>query len=595
MNSLPSQNFHFSGRVFLLLVAYRWASLLPGMWLLTAQPQALLAPVQIGAFPVVVLLFVVAHTLQITLFHRRLNSYLIRTPGLLLIDMLIVVVILAISGGTHSPYYLYALSPVLAGAFFFQMRGAILSAAIFTPMFLAAATLTGRITGSVIELDLLTTQTAGIWLIAVLLGYLSVLLDRLHTARNELADAHNVLADKNKALAEAHRQLEIIHELTSSLQEAPDVLTVQQRVLEAVTRDLGYQRALIGLVNPINERLEGWRGASLTGDRASDHSIQIEPFDAVSISLEAGASPFSAALIESLRPFILTGGAQPTTSPALDRWLAGGVWYCLPLILRDHPVGLLILEQPTLQPDSQEDNRPNKELLNPVASQAAVALGTTMLCIDRAQRLAIERERNRIARDIHDTVAQSLFGITFTLDACINMLPDSVEQVRVELSQLRDQASQVNTKVRQSIYDLWPTNLALERLKSDLRLHANQCCQAGVFQLDFTTRGDFEMLTPRLRQTIFQIAQEAVANAARHAGVDSAQVLVQVDSDEVTLQVSDRGLGFDPASVGQAKYGLRGIQERVNAMGGTLQISSSPERGSSLTARLPKLPGAMYV
>jgi signal transduction histidine kinase len=255
---------------------------------------------------------------------------------------------------------------------------------------------------------------------------------------------------------------------------------------------------------------------------------------------------------------------------------------------------LLILEQHTLS-SSQGDNRLSKELLNPVASQAAVALGTTMLCIDRAQRLAVERERNRIARDIHDTLAQSLFGMTFTLDACINMLPDSVEQVRTEMIQLRDQASQVHTQVRQSIYDLWPSNLALERMKSDLRLHASQCCQVGAFHLDFTTRGDFEILTPRIRQTVFQIAQEAVANAAHHAGTDSAQVAIQVDADEVTIQVSDRGLGFDPTSIGEGKYGLRGIKERVNALGGTLQITSSPGEGSTLRARIPRLPGAMYV
>ncbi len=594
MNAQPNQTQLFPGRVFLFLVAYRWASLLPGLWLLTAQPQVLLAPVQIGALRTVVLLLVIAHTLLITLFHRRLNNYLLRMPGLLLIDMVIVVVLLAISGGTHSPYYLYALSPVLAGAFFFQMRGAIVFAAVFTPLFLAAVTLTGRFTGAVIELDLLTTQTAGIWLIAVLFGYPSVLLDRLHTARNELTRAHNTLAERNHALAEAHRQLEIIHELTSSLQAAPDVLSVQQRVLEAVTRDLGYQRALIGLVNPINECLEGWRGARLVGDGASEHSITIEPFEAVSISLETSASPFSAALIDSPKPFLLTGGDQPTTSPALDRWLAGDVWYCLPLILRDHPVGLLMLTQAAEQPASLQENHLSHELLHPVASQAAVALGTTMLCIDRAQRLAVERERNRIARDIHDTVAQSLFGISFTLDACIHLLPDSVEQVRAELIQLRDQASQVHTKVRQSIYDLWPSNLALERMKSDLRLHANQCSPSGEFHLEFTTRGDFETLTPRLRQTIFQIAQEAVANAARHANANSAQVLVQIDADQVTIQVSDRGLGFDPAGIGQDKYGLRGIQERVNALGGTLQISSTAGQGSSLTARLPRLPGAVY-
>jgi signal transduction histidine kinase len=594
MQTPPTQTLHLSSRVFLFLVAYRWASLLPGLWLLTAQPQALLAPVQIGVFPLAVLAVVVSHTLLITLFNRQLNQHLLRMPALLLVDMVFVVALLAISGGTHSPYYLYALSPVLAGAFFFQMRGAILSAAVFTPLFLAAAALTGRITGTVVELDLVTIQTAGIWLIAVLLGYPSVLLKRLRRTSDELTSAHDALADQNKALAEAHRQLEIIHELTTSLQAAPDVLTVQQRVLEAVTRDLGYNCALLGLLNPINERLEGWRGATADQSAPPGKTIYIEPLDAVSLSMEASDSPLITALVSSPEPFTLSSGAPRTGSPAMDRWLEGREWYCCPLVLRDHPIGLLILQQDS-PPASQLPNAQRMELLRPVASQAAVALGTTMLCIDRAQRLAVERERNRIARDIHDTVAQSLFGVTFTLDACINMLPESVDQVRSELVQLRDQASQVRTQVRQSIFDLWPANLALERLKSDLRMHASQCCQARAFRLDFTTRGDFEVLSPRLRQTLFQIAQEAVANAAHHAGTDSAQVIIQVDTDEVTLQVEDRGQGYDPSTIQPGKYGLRGIQERVSAIGGTLQITSSPGEGSSLLVHIPRLPGAMYV
>lgn len=597
-----------TSRVFLSLVAYRWGSLLPGLWLLAAPRQELLASEIYPVLPAGVLAAAAANTLLVTLFHQRLNHRLLQLPALLGIDMLFVVVLLAVSGGTHSPYYLYALSPVLAGAFFFQMRGALLSAAAFTPLFLAGVVLSWRLTGTAIELDLLTTQTAGILLIAVLLGYPSVLLSRLHRARDELSKAHDALAEQNRALAkardqmaaqnielaDAHRQLEIIHALTTSLQAAPDVQTVQQRVLEAVTRDLGFRYALIGLLNPINEHLEGWSAAQAPGTQPPGTQLDITAsLAAASIAMEPGSGPLVQSLLGDLQPVRLSEPELFTPSPVLNRWLQGRVWLCVPLVLREHPIGVLLVDQ--AEPRQAAGIEAVRTLLlGPVCSQAAVALGTTMLCIDRAQRLAVERERNRIARDIHDTVAQSLFGITFTLDACIQMLPEDVVLVKEELTELREQASQVRSQVRQSIFDLWPADLALERFKSDLRLHAIQSARTANFQIEFTTRGDFDSLSPRLRQSIYQIAQEAVANAAHHAGADSAQVLLQVENQEVLLQVEDHGRGFQPESEDHRRFGLRGMQERIDSLGGTLEIISTPGAGVTIRARLPRLPGVVY-
>jgi signal transduction histidine kinase len=103
--------------------------------------------------------------------------------------------------------------------------------------------------------------------------------------------------------------------------------------------------------------------------------------------------------------------------------------------------------------------------LTTVANQAALALGTTILCIDRARRLAVEQERNRIARDIHDTVAQSLFGIVYSLEACINMLPGQADSVRDELIELRALASGAHDEVRRSIFDMWPSSLTRNYLR----------------------------------------------------------------------------------------------------------------------------------
>ena len=102
------------------------------------------------------------------------------------------------------------------------------------------------------------TQLAGIWLFPILFAYPSTLLKDINRAREELSSARDELAQKHENLATAHRQLEIIHDLTVLLQAAPDLISVQERVLGAVTTDLGFSKAVVALVDPAREELGGW-------------------------------------------------------------------------------------------------------------------------------------------------------------------------------------------------------------------------------------------------------------------------------------------------------------------------------------------------
>jgi signal transduction histidine kinase len=227
-----------------------------------------------------------------------------------------------------------------------------------------------------------------------------------------------------------------------------------------------------------------------------------------------------------------------------------------------------------------------------VANQAALALGTTLLCIDRARRLAIETERNRIARDIHDTVAQSLFGIVYSLDACISMLPVQANEVKNELIDLRALASSAHEEVRRSIFNLWPSPLTIELFMGDLTNYVSSCCRPRAFSIIFNNRGDFNSLAPGLRRTIYRMAQEALANSARHSDANSARLCLNVTTDQVYLDISDEGRGFDPAialarNQTREHFGLHGIQERARAMGGECEIISQPGAGVRIMVNLP--------
>ncbi len=537
-----------SNRVFIFLVIYRWVSLIPAL-LMLGKTNALIHPLW-------VLALALAINGIVALFNRPLNRMVIEKPIFLSIDLLFSAFILAISGGSHSPYYLYALSPLLAGAFFFQVRGALTASLLFTPLFIFANTYNPQTPSDVI---VMATQLSGIWLLPLLFAYPSTLLKSVNQATDELSAAH--------------RQLEIIHDLTVLLQAAPDLISVQERVLGAVVTDLGFSKAVVAMVDPTHEEIGGW----LVYPR-EDSFPQTK-----ALSLKSENGEVIKALLN--RNSFVTEGKTLIQDPQLNNWLAQNQWFVMPLYLREHPVGILLVEESGLTKEKEST-------LMTVANQAALALGTTILCIDRARRLAVETERNRIARDIHDTVAQSLFGIVYSLDACITMLPQQADDVKKELIDLRSLANTAHDEVRRSIFDLWPSALNIELFMADLTNYVSGCCRPRTFSIIFNNHGDFNSLSSGMRRTVYRMAQEALANSARHSGAQSARLCLTVTDDEVYLVVSDEGKGFDPSialsrSQNREHFGLHGIQERARAMGGDCEINSQPNAGARIMIQLP--------
>lgn len=558
-----------SSRVFSFLVAFRWAALIPGLLTLVIAnpPKQLLNPILVFGIALLANLF-------ISLTNRSLNQLVLDHPSLISIDLLFSAGLLAVSGGTHSPYYLYALSPLLAGAFFFQMRGALSVSAAFTPLYLIGIYLNAQYTLAQTDVIVLTSQLAGIWLIPILFAYSSVLLKDISQAREDLANARDEIAQKHENLEAAHRQLAIIHDLTLLLQSAPDLISVQERVLGAVTTELGFPKAVVSLVDPAYEELGGW----LVYPQDATFPVT----KAIPLKSENGI------LIRSLltRTIVTSNGEALICEPGLSSWLSQSRWLVLPLYLREHPVGLLLVEECNGLTKEREST------LITVANQAALALGTTILCIDRARRLAVETERNRIARDIHDTVAQSLFGIVYSLDACITMLPQKAEDVRNELIELRTLANSAHEEVRRSIFDLWPSALTIELFMADLTNYISSCCRPRTFTVIFNNTGDFNALSAGLRRTIYRMAQEALANSARHSGAQSARLCLNVGDDQINISITDEGRGFDPEvvlsrSLNREHFGLQGIRERALAMGGACEIISKPDQGTRILIELP--------
>lgn len=559
------------------IVIYRWLSLLPVLWFL-AGPR--------GDSPSLwLLIMAVGLSLAVTLLSQRqpLPGY----PLFLGLDILAMAILLALSGAGRSPYTLHALSPLLAGAFFFQRRGVLLGTAGFTIAYLGLLLIREQFGEFEIETEALLVQLGGGALVTGLFGYTTKLLqgleekqqallvtqEQLRQQNLELSRQCKTLSEQTAELSAAHRQLEIIHEMTMLLQGATDTAVIQQRILRAVATEISCSQVLIGLINPITRKLDRWQVYP-------DNPQLLSVIYPLPLMPEEG---FMAQELLKRRGGWWFNETALVADELLNEWFSRTPWLMLPLALKEEPVGLLLV---AIEGGPAALSEEQLVVLSAIASQAALALST----LDRVKQLAIEQERNRIARDIHDTVTQSLFGIVFTLNACIKMLPRQVELVSQELIELHDLAEQVHQEVRQSIHNLWPAELTLEQFKADLCKYVDHCAGSAGFQVDFTIGGEFEALPLHIRRNLYRVAQEALANVAQHAGVNSARVSLYVEPHEVQLSIRDHGNGFDPKAPpaeNQECFGLRGIRERVQTLQGSCEILSQPGQGAQILVRAP--------
>lgn len=204
-----------------------------------------------------------------------------------------------------------------------------------------------------------------------------------------------------------------------------------------------------------------------------------------------------------------------------------------------------------------------------------------------------EEERSHLARELHDEFGQLLTGLRLLLKTNRDVPADAV---RTRLEQARSIADQLLVRVQGLSFDLRPAALdQLGLLPALLTLGEQYTVQTGV-RIDFKHQGMDGRFPPEVETTAYRVVQEALTNAARHAGVPGVTVRVWAYPDALHVQIEDRGRGFDVevALASVRSCGLAGMQERVLLLGGKLAIESRPGAGTQVTAELPlrRLEGA---
>lgn len=211
---------------------------------------------------------------------------------------------------------------------------------------------------------------------------------------------------------------------------------------------------------------------------------------------------------------------------------------------------------------------------------------------------AQEEERARIARELHDHIGQILTALNYRIEALRGVLTSGhtiAPEMANELHQLADQAQ---ADLRRLITDLRPAQLDDLGLVAALHWLADQSRRQFSLDVNVQIEGHKTRLPTELETVLFRVAQEALTNVARHAGVDTAEVRLTFEPRCVTLEVTDKGRGFNVAeTLGGAlaerqAWGIIGMRERLLAAGGQLVISSEPGRGTVVRAVIPLGAGA---
>jgi signal transduction histidine kinase len=220
----------------------------------------------------------------------------------------------------------------------------------------------------------------------------------------------------------------------------------------------------------------------------------------------------------------------------------------------------------------------DEELLTLFAAHAAIALTNARL-YERNSELTVMEERNRLARELHDAVAQKLFSLRLTAQAATALATRDPERVPAELAQVERLAADALAELRAVIFELRPADLAEDGLAASLRKQVEVLDR--VFDARLTFQADPDVTLPGDRELmLFRVAQEAVHNALRHARAGDVSVKLRRSGDDVSLTVVDDGAGFDPAEAGRDGLGLASMRDRAEAVGGTLTIESAPGSGT---------------
>ncbi|MGI8552652.1 MAG: histidine kinase [Dehalococcoidia bacterium] len=429
---------------------------------------------------------------------------------------------------------------------------------------------------------LLIVEGADLAIVALLSGLAFLTINRQNRLAFAVRERTQELSEANELLGqrvdERTRELASLLDVSRSVALAESLETILNKLAQSVVEATGAVACTVVLVegDPPKERIAGTHGL---------------PDGFVSASAAAtrlGARPLSILALDHQRPVVLRDARQALLSrpewrpvhPMLHQALWDTI-VSVPLVSRERPFGMLSIFY-------QEGHEPDKAELafsSAIADQAAVAVENARLFSEAQGKAALE-ERQRLARELHDSVSQALYGIGLGARTARTLLDRDPAQAAQPLDYVLSLAEAGLAEMRALIFELRPDSLETEGLVAALERQATLLRARHNVAVEMNLCDEPEMPL-ECKETLYRIAQEAMYNTVKHARATQVEVCLECRDGEAMLTIGDNGIGFDPSGAFPGHLGLRSMRERAARMGGTLDIQSTPGHGACIRARIP--------
>jgi signal transduction histidine kinase len=252
----------------------------------------------------------------------------------------------------------------------------------------------------------------------------------------------------------------------------------------------------------------------------------------------------------------------------------------LPIQLKDRLIGVLNIESDQRDAFGADDII----VLQALANQLAVALENARL-YEQAHQLAALEERQKLARELHDSVSQALYGIALGTRTARTLLDRDPNRAAEPLDYIVSLAEAGLAEMRALIFELRPESLQSEGLTVALSKQAEAA--RARYQLDVITDFCPEPETSlEIKEALYRVVQEALHNVAKHARANRVELRLENGNGRLTLSIRDDGQGFDPTGEFPGHLGLRSMRERVEAIGGAFRLESAPGQGTFIQAQI---------
>lgn len=365
------------------------------------------------------------------------------------------------------------------------------------------------------------------------------------------------------------RELGILNAIAEALNSTSDVRQALERSLTLVATLLGLRTGWVWLLDPETKQFYSAAAKNLPPYLQEPVHMTGKSCWCISTFLEGALTPKNINVLECSRLRSAVEGSDGLRYHA-----------SIPLLFQDRPIGIMNVTGPSWRKLTSRELR----LLSTIAYQVGIAVERARLA-EKSTRLARVEERARLAREIHDTLAQELTAIALHVEAAAATVRNDPARAEEWLSKALTLVRTGLEEARQAVVDLRMSPLAGRSLPEALG------ALARAFTAETGIRAHVNAeeipLAAAVEAELYRIAQEAFTNVRKHAAAREVEVGLRASGKHVSLRIDDDGRGFSTRAGGRKGFGLLGMRERAKLIGGVLRIGARPGGGTRVTVTVP--------